>query len=70
MTTIQAKAEVFLTAFGALAKSEQNAILFGLIHNASLREDIIDLTIAETRNCQSSRPLKIFLTELRKEKNA
>ena len=46
MTTIQAKAEVFLTAFGALAKSEQNAILFGLIHNASLREDIIDLTIA------------------------
>ncbi|MDO9573170.1 MAG: hypothetical protein Q7J37_04750 [Candidatus Omnitrophota bacterium] len=70
MTATQAKAEVFLTAFSALPKAEQNAVLFGLIHNAHLREDIIDLTIAETRNCQSSRPLKIFLTELRKEKNS
>jgi hypothetical protein len=70
MTAVQAKAEVFLTAFNALPKAEQNAVLFGLIHNARLREDIIDLTIAETRNCQSSRPLKIFLTELRKEKNS
>ncbi|MCX5695957.1 MAG: hypothetical protein NTW18_04795 [Candidatus Omnitrophica bacterium] len=70
MTAVQAKAEVFLTAFGALPRAEQNAVLFGLIHNARLREDIIDLTIAETRNCQSSRPLKIFLTGLRKEKNS
>ncbi|MFH1245815.1 MAG: hypothetical protein V1662_04945 [Candidatus Omnitrophota bacterium] len=70
MTVIQAKAEVFLTAFNAMPKPEQNAILFGLIHNARLREDIIDLTIAETRNCQSSRPLKNFLAELRKEKSA
>ncbi len=67
MTAIQAKAEVFLTAFGALPRSEQSAILFGLMHNARLREDIIDLAVAETRNRQPSRPLKSFLTELRKE---
>lgn len=70
MTTIQAKAEIFLTAFSAMPKSEQNAILFGLIHNNRIREDIIDLAIAETRACQSSRPFRNFLTELRKHKHA
>ena len=70
MTVIQAKAEVFLTAFRALAKIEQNAILAGLIHNSSLREDIIDLAIAETRSRETSRSLKTFLNELRKTHRA
>jgi len=41
MTTTQAKAEIFLTAFNAMAKSEQNEILLKLIHNRRLREDIL-----------------------------
>ena len=67
MTTIQAKAEIFLTAFQSLPRPEQNAILSGLLHNTSLRKDIIDLAIAETRNRQSSRPFRSFLKELRKQ---
>ena len=70
MTVIQAKAEIFLTAFRALPKAEQNAILAGLIHNARLREDIIDLAIAETRSHETSHSLKNFLNELRKTHSA
>ena len=70
MTVTQAKAEVFLTAFRALAKIEQNAILVGLIHNSHLREDIIDLAIAETRSRETSRSVKTYLNELRKTHRA
>ncbi len=70
MTITQAKAEVFLTAFRALSKHEQSAILTGLIHNSHLREDIIDLAIAETRNNEDSRSLKSFLQEIHKAHRA
>ncbi|MDO8525203.1 MAG: hypothetical protein Q7S07_01785 [Candidatus Omnitrophota bacterium] len=69
MSPIQAKAQVFLTAFDALSRIEQNAILSGLLHNIRIREDLIDLAIAETRDRQSSRPFKNFMKELRKEQN-
>ena len=69
MTATKAKAEVFLTAFRALPKGEQNAVLFGLVSNSRMREDLIDLAIAETRNRQASRPFRKFLSELRKEKS-
>jgi len=67
MTPINAKAEIFLTAFNALSKIEQNVVVAKLLHNARIREDIIDLAIAETRNRQSSRPFRNLLKELRKE---
>lgn len=70
MTVTQAKAEVFLTAFRALSKPEQSAILAGLIHNSHLREDIIDLAIAETRSNEDSRSLKSFLQEIHKAHRA
>lgn len=70
MTSVQAKAEVFLTAFRALPKTEQNAIIFGLVHNPRLRADIIDLAIAETKIHERSRPFKSVLKEVRKQRHA
>ena len=68
MTAERATAEVFLTAFKALPKQEKSVFLSVLIEDRNLREDIIDMTIANKRSKESSRPLKNLLSELRKEK--
>ena len=68
MTAERATAEVFLTAFKALPKQEKSVFLSALIEDKNLREDIIDMAIANERSKESSRPLKNFLSELHKEK--
>ena len=65
MTAYQATAKIFLTAFMALPRKAQNAILFPLVHDPEIREDIIDLAIAEKRVREKARPLGDFLSELK-----
>jgi len=63
MTQTQATAEVFLTAFRALPKQEQNAVLAGLVQDESLREDLLDLGVFEQRRDEPSQNFEEFLAE-------
>ena len=67
MTTKQATAEVFLTAFRALPKQEQNAFLFTIIKDNSFREDIIDLAIAVKRSSEKCKKLRTFAGHLKRD---
>ncbi len=56
-------AEVFLTAFRTMPKKEQNIFLSEIIKDHRLREDLIDIAIAESRAKSKSRPFREFLRE-------
>jgi hypothetical protein len=58
-----AAAEVFLTAFRTLPKREQDIFLTEILKEKKLREDIIDITIAESRVKHKGRSLRAFLKE-------
>ena len=58
-----ATAEVFLAAFRTLPKREQNIFLTEVLKDKRLREDLIDIAIAESRAKDTSRPFKDFLNE-------
>lgn len=57
MTTAQATAEVFWTAFMALNAVERKAFLERLIANPRIREDLLDAAIIEERRGEPTRPL-------------
>jgi hypothetical protein len=57
----QATAEIFLTAFKAMPKSGQNLVLARLLKDKNLREDLIDLAIAQKREKEKTVPLRQFL---------
>ncbi len=61
MNAAQATAEVFWTAFQALSKRERDAFLEKLFNDRTLKEDLIDLTILEQRENESSRSLTDYL---------
>lgn len=68
MTTKQATAEVFVTAFKALPKQEQNAFLFTIIKDHSFREDVIDLAIAVKRSTEKCKKLHTFARNLKRDR--
>jgi hypothetical protein len=63
MTTHQATAEVFLTAFKALPKQDQAAVLAGIADDEGLREDLFDLALIAQRRGEPSRPFREYLAE-------
>lgn len=63
MSSKGATAEVFLTAFKTLAKKEQDIFLSEILKDKRLREDLIDISIAESRVKDKSRPFRDFLKE-------
>jgi len=65
MTAKQATVEVFLTAFRALPKEEQNAFLFTIVRDHRFREDLIDLAIAAKRSAEKYRSFRLFLKGLK-----
>ncbi len=56
-----ATAEVFLTAFKTLSRKEQDIFLSKVVKDRKLREDLIDIAIAEGRSRDKSRPFRAFL---------
>ena len=68
MTTKQATAEVFLTAFRALPKEEQSAFLFTIVKDHSFREDVIDLAIAVKRSAEKCKKFRVFVKHLNRSK--
>ena len=63
MKTKSASAEVFLTAFKTLPKKEQNVFLSEMLKDKQLREDLIDIAIAESRVKSRGRRFSSFLKE-------
>ena len=64
MTKTEATAEVFLTAFKALPKKEQDAVVIRLAGDRRLREDLIDIAVALERKDEPARPLANVLKEI------
>jgi len=56
-----ATAEVFLTAFKTLTKKEQDIFLSEVLKDKKIREDMIDIAIAQNRSKDKSRAFRDFL---------
>jgi len=56
-------AEVFLTAFKTLSKKEQDIFFTEVLKDKRLREDLVDIAIAESRENNKSRSFREFLKE-------
>ena len=56
-----ATAEIFLTAFKTLPQKEQDVFLSSILKDKRVREDMIDIAIAESRAKDKSRPFRDFL---------
>jgi hypothetical protein len=56
-----ATAEVFLTAFKTLPRKEQDIFLSAVMKDKKLREDLMDIAIAESRARDKSRSFRDFL---------
>ncbi len=61
MSTKGATVEVFLEAFKAMPKKEQDIFLAEMLKDKRMREDLIDLSIAEDRAKGKSRSFKEFI---------
>lgn len=66
MTTSEAAAEVFWTAFKALRKSEREAVIQRLFSDLRTREDLIDIVTALQREHERSLPYNRVRAELKK----
>ncbi len=66
MTTQQATAEVFLTAFKALSRREQEDILNKIARDRKFRrvlEDVSDRLVIEQERPKAARPLREYIAE-------
>ena len=66
MTTQQATAEVFFTAFRALSRREQEDILNKIARDRKFRrvlEDVSDRLVIEEERSKASRPLREYIAE-------
>ncbi len=67
MTTTQATAEVFWTAFNVLPVEEKRAVIQYIIQDENLRRDLMDLSVIEERRNEPGRPLREYLKEKAKK---
>ena len=67
MSPKEAVANIFMTAFRSLSSAQQDAILAKMVQDRELREDLIDLAIAEARSHERSRSFQTFLAQIKKE---
>lgn len=67
MTTTNATAEVFLTAFRAMSKKERNAVIDKLLADNEFMEDLIDISIIKQRKNEPSRSLDDYLADRQKD---
>ena len=61
MGTQGATADVFLTAFKTLPRKEQDIFLSKVLKDKKLRDDMIDIAVAESRARDKSRSFRDFL---------
>ena len=70
MTSTQATAEVFWTAFRAMSRKERQAFLERLIADRGLREDLLEAAVIEERRGEPTRPLEQVLSSPRTKRAA
>jgi hypothetical protein len=56
-------AEVFLTAFKTMPRKEQDIFLSEILKDNGLRNDLMDIAVAESRAKNKSRSFREFLKE-------
>ena len=66
MTSTEAKAVIFWTAFRALSKKDKEAFMRKLMDDRELRDDLIDTAIMDSRRRESSRSLEDYIEERKK----
>ena len=67
MTSVQATAEVFLTALAGLPREERRAVLLRLIQDQRLRHDLLDLAVIAERRKEPTRKLRQYLAAKRRQ---
>ncbi|MBF0258179.1 MAG: hypothetical protein HQK62_04960 [Desulfamplus sp.] len=67
ITSVDATAEIFCTAFNALSKKEKRAVINKLFQHKEFYEDFIDISIMEQRKNEPSRSLDSYLAERKKK---
>ncbi len=73
MTVQQATAEVFLTAFEALSRQEQEVIFSRIARDQKFRrllEDISDLLVIEEERGKPSKPLRDYIKDREQRERA
>lgn len=60
-------AEVFWTAFQALPKSEQQAVVRRLVSDEEFRNDLLDIATFKKRQGEPSRPFRDYLADRAKK---
>ncbi len=68
MMHTEATAEVFWTAFKALSRKEQDAVVARLAQDKTLREDLIDIAIGYERLGGTTYPLEEVLRKIEGQK--
>lgn len=63
MTKTEAQTEVFWMAFNALPRDGKRDVLNRMLHDESLRQDLMDLALMEKRWTEPSRPLRDYLAK-------
>ena len=66
MSEVEATAEVFLTAFKALPKTERDAVIVRIAQDKSLARDLLDLATIAQRRREPSRPFAQYLADRKK----
>ncbi len=61
MKTKGAMSQIFLMAFKSIPKKEQDIFLLEVLKDKRLREDLIDIAIAESRIKAKGKPFRDFL---------
>ena len=67
MSTTNATAEVFYTAYKSMSKKEKEAIINKLLTDSDFMEDLIDITIIKQRKNEPSRLIEEYVAEKRKK---
>ena len=63
MIESEATVEIYWTAFKALPKAEQQAVIRRLIQDQTLRRDLVDLSVIEERHNEPSRSLREYIED-------
>ena len=67
MTKTEATAEIFWTAFKVLPRGERQAVIRRFVQDKTVRRDLMDLGVIESRRAEPSRPLREYLANCRRQ---
>jgi hypothetical protein len=65
MSTSQATAEVFVTAFKTLKRRERDAVMERMLTDGELREQLVDTLALEARRHEKRSPFRHVLEDLK-----